>query len=224
MRSGRTGQWHVTGEISGPEHGLNEFQSGAYINGILYCLAFSEEGHQAILAYNVEKEEWSTDWKCSYPREYLRCVDRATNPQLLRCGEHVYFFWEETGDRGPQVSQFRIARLNIPTDDSNVDEQGWSPVVSHVRKGGNGLLSYPEYTCSSSSPGPEDLNPHLCVFNTISHTADVYDVAGKANPTPIKILEPPRIKHDWEPFYPLNPVAFSFEPSFCVGVSRDTEI
>ena len=79
------------------------------------------------------------------------------------------------------------------------------------------MLSYPEYTCSAYGPA-HSINCHLCVFNTISHTAEIYDVADQVNPTPIKLPDPPPLKHNWDPFHLLNPVTFSFEPSFNAGI------
>ena len=105
-----TDKWQEAADVPGPDHGLNEYQSGSYSHGILYCFAFSEDG-QVVLAYDVENRAWLKGWKCSLPREYLRRVDCATNPQLFACGQHIHFFWEDAGDH-PRLSRFCIAKLN----------------------------------------------------------------------------------------------------------------
>ena len=105
-----TNEWQEVADIPGPDHGLNEYQSGSYNHGILYFFAFSEDS-RVVLAFDVKNRVWLKGWKCSLPREYLRRMDRATNPQLLACGEHIHFFWEDRGDH-PQQSRFCIAKLN----------------------------------------------------------------------------------------------------------------
>lgn len=105
-----TNEWQEAGDVPGEDHWLSDVQSGSYSHGILYCFGRSEEGLE-VLAYDVQNRAWLAEWNCSLPREYLSRVNSARNHQLLVCGEHIHFFWEDTGDH-PQSSRFCIAELN----------------------------------------------------------------------------------------------------------------
>jgi hypothetical protein len=75
-----TREWKVTGDVPGPEFGLNEYQTGAFSEGILYCVGFLEGGNVAtrgVLAYHVESGEWIRNWRCTLPS--LECCQHVTS-------------------------------------------------------------------------------------------------------------------------------------------------
>ena len=63
-----TSQWTVTEELPGPMFALNEHQTGAYKDGIVYCIAFLDEDRgRGLLAYNVKEGRWLSHLACPLP-------------------------------------------------------------------------------------------------------------------------------------------------------------
>jgi len=197
-----TSKWEVTGDIPGCEFGLNEYQTGVCVDGVLYCVAFLEDGSaKGLQAYDVQQGKWLSDWRISLP-----CPEHANSfsiAQVVECDNEVYLFSER--EIGHSV-EHRIDKLHITSRASGVGR--WTNVVRENKNGGRGLLIYPEYACVGLKVGK------LCVFNTLEHTGKVYDMRHGGPPEP---LPPPQSKGA-EVFHTLNPLAFTFEPNFKILV------
>lgn len=196
-----TWKWTTTGDIPGPEFCLNEYQTGVYINGVLYCIAFMDDGSgktvsgKGVLAYNVDEGEWISDWKCPLPSPSCRHTNSIA--QLLECNGELYLFLEREHGRHVDHCIEKLERVS-----SSIGK--WKNVVKESKSGGRGLLVYPEYTCV----------PHgadkICIFNTIEHKGIVYDVV---NGGIVKEISPPSTQLG-EGFHSLNPLSFIFHPNF----------
>jgi hypothetical protein len=196
-----TWKWTKTGDIPGPEFCLNEYQTGVYIDGVLYCIAFMDDGSgktvsgKGVLAYNVDEGKWISDWKCPLPSPSCRHTNSIA--QLLECNGELYLFLEREHGRHVDHCIEKLERVS-----SSIGK--WKNVVKESKSGGRGLLVYPEYTCV----------PHgadkICIFNTIEHKGIVYDVV---NGGIVKEISPPSTQLG-EGFHSLNPLSFIFHPNF----------
>jgi hypothetical protein len=84
-----TESWQVTGNLPGPDFGLNEFQNGAYSNGVLYCVALTgDTGGKVVLAYHVAKGIWLPNWYCPIPTF-------RSNVQIVGLGGSIFVFSEQ---------------------------------------------------------------------------------------------------------------------------------
>ena len=202
-----TSAWTKTGDLPGPEFGLNEYQTGVCVNGKLYCVAFLEDGSsKGVVAYDIKEGKWLTDWKCSLP-----CSGSPANSssvaQVVECDGEVYLFSEhEIGN----VVEHRIDKMASHTNSGR-----WTNVVRERKSGGRGLLVYPERACVGFGEGK------LCVFNTLELTGKVYDVRkGGDRPEPLIIPSPAtHLKGGGaELFHSLNPLSFTFQPNFQIQV------
>ena len=195
----RTSQWEVKGDMPGLEFSLNEYQTGICINGILYCIAFLEDGSgKGVLAYDVDEGKWLWDWKCPLPGPDN--TSSSSVAQLVECDSEVYLFQErETG----RTVEHRIDKLE--NDTLRGGSGRWKNIVREQKMGGRGLLVYPEYVCVNFGDGK------VCVFNSIKHTGKVYDIhnGGHLGPLPLKLDHTGS-----EAFHSLNPLSFTFEPNF----------
>ena len=207
--SSLTSEWKVTGDIPGCEFGLNEYQTGVCVDGVLYCVAFLEDGSaKGLLAYDVQQGKWLSEWRIPLPcPEYANSFSIA---QVVECDNQVYLFSElETG----HTVEHRIDKLDTTDRASGVGR--WTNVARENKTGGRGLLIYPEYACVGFGVGK------LCIFNTLEHTGKVYDMRHRGPPEP---LPPPQNKKV-EVFHSLNPLAFTFEPNFKTVVEiRDSPV
>ena len=201
-----TSTWEVTGDLPGLEFSLNEYQTGVCINGILYCIAFLEDGSgKGVLAYNVEEGRWLVDWKCSLPGQGNANTFAIT--QLVECDGELYLFSERDAGR---IVEHHIEKLES-ADDINSGGPGltWKNVVTERIPSGRGLLVYPEFACVGFGVGK------LCVFNTIDHTGNVYDISNGGHMGSL----PSNPSHKGsEGFHSLNPLTFTFEPNFASRV------
>ena len=177
-----TRKWEVTGDVPGPEFGLNEYQTGAFSEGILYCVGFLEGGNVAtrgILAYHVESGEWIRNWRCTLPA--LECCQHVTSSnttQIFESEGSIFLYWEQEHSR--TLVHFCIAKLELPVDMSHCDysvgdtpthdSPFWSVQVSENKSGSRGLLLYPEYIGITHGPGK------VCIFNTLDLTGSVHKV------------------------------------------------
>ena len=197
-----TSKWEVTGDLPGLEFSLNEYQTGVCINEILYCIAFLEDGSgKGVLAYDVEEGRWLLDWKCPLPGQGNASTFAIT--QLVECDGELYLFSERDAGR---IVEHHIEKLES-ADDIVSGGLGltWKNVVRKRTPSGRGLLVYPEFACVGFGVGK------LCIFNTIDHTGNVYDIrnGGHLGPLPSN----PSHKRG-EGFHSLNPLTFTFEPNF----------
>lgn len=187
-----TNLWKVTEELPGPLFALNEHQTGAYINGILYCIAFLEgDRGKGLLGYSVAEEKWLPE--CTHPLPYSTSSNIV---HLLESNGELYLFSE--------IEQERRVEHRIDVFDQTLGE--WRHVMTETRVGNPGLQTYPEYTCVPFGDGK------LCVYNTIEHNGVVYDVTdGQRCGT---LAPPARSGCGDMGFFSLNPLAFLFGPSF----------
>lgn len=191
----RTKLWKVTEELPGPLFALNEHQTGAYANNILYCIAFLEgDRGKGLLAYSVAEEKWLPD--------HTRPLPYSTTSNIVLLLVHdgeVYLFSE--------IEQERRIEHRIDALDQTLGQ--WRNVMTETKVGNPGLQTYPEYTCVSFGEGK------LCVFNTIEHKGVVYEVqTGRRCETLAPQARSGRCDMS---FFTLNAVAFVFAPKF-IGV------
>uniref|UniRef100_A0A7I4EKE3 F-box domain-containing protein n=1 Tax=Physcomitrium patens TaxID=3218 RepID=A0A7I4EKE3_PHYPA len=210
----RTSKWKVTGDIPGPVFALNDYQTGVYRGGLLYCIAFLPAGGKGVIVYDVEKEKWVPD------RNYALPYSLTSNTvQLVENSGRIYLFSElEHLDNEPDPLQahdveHRIDELLVNEDHTcTSSERRWRQVISTRKKGNMGLQTHPEHTCV---PFGKD---KLCVFNRIKHSGIVYDVES-GEKCESSLPSPSRSRCGTLPFYSLNPLTFDFKPSFKGGVS-----
>ncbi|CAK9261873.1 unnamed protein product [Sphagnum jensenii] len=124
----KTGSWVVTGELPGPDFGLNEYQNGAVCDGVLYCVAIADNtaGDKVVIAYHVEKGIWLKNWYCPIPR--FRCQVYFATTQIVGFGGSIFVFSEQEYLKDVK---FCIARLDCiqmgPTKQKYYMEQpNWS--------------------------------------------------------------------------------------------------
>ena len=193
----RTSQWEVTGDMPGVDFSLNEYQTGIFVNGILYCIAFLEDGSgKGVVAYDMDAGNWLLDWKCPLP-----ALGNAisTSVQLVECDGDVYLF-QERGTGGNV--EHRIDKLENVTLGGGSGK--WKNIVREQRPGGGVTLCIPQFVCVSFGEGK------LCIFDTILLTGKVYDIrnGGYLGPLPLN-------RKGHKPFHiSLNPLSFTFEPKF----------
>lgn len=181
-------------------------------DGQLYCVAFVGDGtRKGVLVYNVQRGEWDEGLTILLPsrRELGNNVTDApvvaeplenynyTIAQLVETNRGVYLFTEQ--EEGQVVTQFL----------HKLDGGRWIEVMRHQKRSGRGLLVYPEYTCVAHGDG------RFCIFNTIEHTGVVYDTDSNTR----KLLEPsPPLIPNAERFHSLNPLSYTFQPSFTISI------
>ena len=244
-----TRAWEVTGNVPGPEYALNEYQTGAFSEGVLYCVGFLEGGNlatQGVLAYHVESGEWIRNWRCTLPS--LQCCQHVTpsnNTQIFESEGSIFLYWEQEHSRTlvhsciakleypVDMSQYHSSVDNTPTHDSPL----WSVQVNESSSASKGLSMYPEYIGVGHGPGK------VCIFNTLGLTGSVHKVGdGPTTSTPSPLDPMPECirrglistsvnssgnetngsssssKSGRPIFFSLNPLNFSFEPSFHTSV------
>ena len=230
-----TREWKVAGDIPGPEYALNEFQTGALSEGVLYCVGFISTGDRmthGLLAYHVETEKWIHNWECTLPR--LPCCQQVASntTQVFESEGSIFVYWEQEHSR--TVVHFCVAKLEISAP-SPTQPTMWSVVVSESRVGSRGLLVYPEYLGIGHGHGK------VCIFNTLELTGFVYRIRegnSVSQPSPLepiptsllrlggsttdlskstvkdRLEETPSSTNGKPLFFPLNALTFTFEPSF----------
>lgn len=205
----RTWVWKVTGDLPGPQFGLNDYQTGVYSDGILYCIAFLGDGEgKGIIAYNIEEEKWLVDRTCLLPN-----YNSSNIMQLVESKGQVYLFSELERHDDEQDDPCIVHRVEhridvlIPEEMNLHSRKAWRNVITDTKVGYVGLQLYPEYTCVPLGEGK------LCVFNSIEHVGIVYDIENEKRCE--STLQPPtRFGSEDMVFYSLNPLTFNFEPSF----------
>jgi hypothetical protein len=195
----RTWEWKRTGDLPGPDYALNDYQSGVYKDGYLYCIAFlDQEVGRGILRYNLSKGVWLKNW--TYPIAFAATSNIL---QLVEnCGELYLFSEQEIEHRVEHC----IDRVEWDMDGNGGVLLRLSSVVRSKKFGGRSLEIYPEYTCVPYS------EHQLCVFNTIDHSGVVYDVRNQGHSELLQA--PPARGFNGESFFSLNPMSFTIQPSF----------
>ena len=106
------GKWKRTGDLPGPDFALNEYQSGVYYHGSLYCIAFlDEEQGRGILRYNLSKAIWLKNW--TYP---LPFATNCTILQLVESWGQLYLFSEHENEH--KIEHF-VDKVEL-NDDANI--------------------------------------------------------------------------------------------------------
>lgn len=217
-----TWTWKRTGDFPGPDYALNEYQSGVYKEGYIFCVAFlDQDSGRGILRYNLSLGLWLKNW--TYPLPFARV---STIVQLVENRGEVYVFSEQdNGEVGVEHCIDRLewichdhlssAELNAEHvselgeelgDELVVESLNLKNVVRSKKMGGRSLEIYPEYVCVGFSEN------ELCVFNAIDHSGVLYDVQRFGEQ---KALDAPTGKgFGGEGFYTLNPLTFAIHPSF----------
>jgi hypothetical protein len=89
-----TESWQETGDLPGPDFGLNEYQNGAYSDGVLYCVALSgDTSGKVVLAYHVAKGIWLPKWNCPIPT--FRSNAYFATTQIVGLGGSIFVFSEQ---------------------------------------------------------------------------------------------------------------------------------
>lgn len=200
----RTSMWTVTEDVPGPGFALNEHQNGAYMNGVLYCVAFLDgDRGRGLLAYSVDEGKWLPDLACPLPIPSNLNIMQVANIN----GEIMVFSEIEHNPYNPhRTVEHRIDILQNANSGEGTTET-WRNVMTETKVGSqSGLQIYPEYTCLPFGEG------RLCIFNSIAHTGVIYDmISGNRTGD----LSAPTWDGSGEMnFYSFNPPAFVFEPSF----------
>ena len=230
-----TGKWKVAGDVPGPEYALNEFQTGALSEGVVYCVGFISTGERithGLLAYDVETQMWFHNWECTLPR--LPCCQHVASntTQLFESEGSIFVYWEQ--EHNQTTVHFCVAKLEVSALSPSQPTM-WSVVVSESRMGSRGLLVYPEYFGIGHGHGK------VCIFNTLELSGSVYRIGegiSVSQPSPLEPmptsllrlggsttdLSKSTVKDRLEEtasgtngkplFFPLNALTFTFEPSF----------
>jgi hypothetical protein len=199
----RTSTWTVSQEFPGPFFALNEHQTGVYVDGILFCIAFLDtesDSGKGLVAFNVDEGKWLPHLTCPLPNSTNLSI-----VQLVESNGEVFVFSEI--ERNPYAGNVEHRIDVLEKELMGRDSGKWRNVMTETKVGNQaGLQTYPEYTCVSFGEGK------LCIFNTIVHTGVVYDVqSGKR----VGTLPAPTCGGSGDMgFYSMNPITFSFEPSF----------
>ena len=202
-------KWVTVGDVPGPDFSLNEYQTGSHCErrNILFCIGFRDGGGKGILAFHLEKREWLNDWPCPLPSPSFaenRLITYFAITQLVVCSGMIYLFSEQ--EFGRDVKHC-IHMLNFEKEGGD----RWTRVVEESRKGIRALLVYPEYCCVPQGKG------RLCIFNTIERTGDVYELQENIVIKKESLPQPPSSQIGVM-FHSLNPIGYTFEPSFGVSV------
>lgn len=196
----RTGKWKRTGDLPGPGYALNDYQTGIYKDGNLFCIAFlDQDSGKGILRYNLNKGIWLKNW--TYPIPFST---NSTILQLVESWGEVFLFSEQVNE---QSVEHCVDRVEWDIHGNGGVSGRLDNVVRSKKMGGRSLEIYPEYTCVPFS------EHEVCVFNTIDHSGVVYDVWNNGRQS--QVLQAPSAKgFSGECFFCLNPLSFTIEPSF----------
>ena len=195
----KTSKWIEAVDLPGPAFGLNDFQSGVCLNGVLYFIAFLEGAcGRGVVAFDVEKRKWLDNMTCPIPFSSY-----SNTLQLVETNGNVYLFSEQ--EQGGSIHHcVDVLELSNPEADG-LKRYIWTNVVRVKKSGGRGLQVYPEYTCVNFGDGK------LCVFNTLNRDGVVYDIQDGRQ---VEVLEPPPSNQKGENFFSLNPASFTLQPSY----------
>lgn len=208
--------WETAGDSPGPDYFINEYQTGYYDKdlNLLLCVGFMVDGKKGILAFNVGTREWVRNWYCPL-LEMRQGVDPDLSidysiVQLVQCDGMVFLFSEQVIG----VDTFHcIDRLDLRSG----PRHEWRRILTRSRHGQRALLVYPEFTCV-----PLD-GRKLCIFNTVERTGVIYEMPEDSVDGPIHsdhfdVLPAPAEISNKARFYSLNPISYSFQPSFAVSI------
>ncbi|XP_024360551.1 uncharacterized protein [Physcomitrium patens] len=200
-------RWEVVGDVPGEEFSLNDYQTGVYCETqkLLLCTGFMVDKSKGILAFDVGTNKWRAHWHCPFFRLRRMHTDLTIHfsiAQLVECNGFIYLFSEQ--EISGTVTHC-IDRLDLGIEET----YSWTRRLTLSRRGTRALLVYPEFTCV---PVQEN---KLCIFNTVQRTGDVYDMSEEAvNISHYQCLPTPPPLGNKTLLYSLNPLSYSFQPSF----------
>lgn len=212
----RSGEWETASPLPGPAFALNEYQSGVYQNGSILCNGFVElddgEVTKGILGYNVKERRW---WTHALPSCVTSC---STILQLVESQGEVYLFSERSENAGENIGRgstehcvYRLEWMDSKELLGDDDQQKRCNLVSVVKKrkrGGRSLEVYPEFALVPYSES------EVCIYNTIEHSGEVYDVQGAQGKWETLSALPESGFRGELGFFSLNPMSFVVEPRF----------
>jgi F-box interacting protein len=202
----RTSTWTIVQDFPRPLFALNEHQTGVYLNGVLYCIAFleGEDAGKGVVAFSVKEGKWLTHLSCP-----LQNPINLNIVQLVDSDGEIALFSEIEHNNRSVEHRIDILEEVVCTNLTGQGRGKWRNVMSETKVGSQaGLQVYPEYTCVPFGEGK------LCIFNTIVHTGVVYDKLSEEH-FGFTTLPAPTWRGSGEMgFYCMNPLTFTFEPSF----------
>ncbi|KAG0567102.1 hypothetical protein KC19_7G110100 [Ceratodon purpureus] len=211
----RTGMWNRTGDLLGPPYALNEFQSGVYQDGKIFCIGFVEKNGEVgkgIIAYDVQEGRWSSEWM-----HLLHFCTSSTNLQLVENNGEVFLFSEREIDGSIEHWIDRVEWTWAKHEDDTSITCQLHNVIQRKKSGGRSLEVYPEFTCVPCDEG------RLCILNSIDHTGVIYDIRDpEQSEVPLQALPDKDFRGELG-FFCLNPMSFAVEPRFSSKVYHRKE-
>lgn len=191
----KTSKWEETEELPGPAFGLNEYQTGVCVNGILYFLAFLDgDGSRGVLAFDVIRNKWLPSM--TYPIPHSDSMNMA---HLVENDGELYLFYEKWNEK-EGCYKHCIDVLEVLDGEANCH---WR-TVAQVKCDSAGLLVYPQYMCVGFG------NDRLCIFDTLKLEGVVVDSrSGKVS----EGLGPRPVEPVPEFLHTLNPSSFTLQLS-----------
>ncbi|KAG0610957.1 hypothetical protein M758_7G103800 [Ceratodon purpureus] len=203
-----TGKWKRMGDVPGSGFSLNDYQSGVFQEGKIFCIGYVDDRqtYRGILGYDVEEGRWSRKW--THP---LTFSSNYSILQLLECNGEVYLFSEQSKDR--HCTEHWVDRLEWTGDG---DGKKTCELINVIKKevetvdGWSLEIFGPEYTCVPYS------DSQLYVFKAYDYTGVVYDIRDQGQ----SVVALPReyIANRERMFNSLHPILFTIEPSFSTKV------
>jgi F-box interacting protein len=206
----QTSKWEEAPDLPGPAFGLNEYQTGVCVNGILYLIIFLK-GHKpcnrGVVAFDVKDGKWLENMACPIPfSSYWNTL------QLVETNGKVYLFSEQ--DVAVPSSKccnhvcVSMHLMDHCIDVLEISGRGvachWRNVVRVTKLGGRQFQVYPEPMCV---PFGKD---KLCIFNPLTCDGVVYDMQ---NGGQCDVLRPPPPDCKGDSFFSLNPASFTLQLS-----------
>ncbi len=129
-----TESWQVTGNLPGPDFGLNEYQNGAYSDGVLYCVALSgDTSGKVVLAYHVAKGIWLPKWNCPIPT--FRSNAYFATTQIVGLGGSIFVFSEQEYLKEVKFSIERLEFVEMKSQKSQKERWRCNPEIPEHLEG-----------------------------------------------------------------------------------------
>ncbi|CAK9868607.1 unnamed protein product [Sphagnum jensenii] len=129
-----TESWQETGDLPGPDFGLNEYQNGAYSNGVLYCVALSGDTcGKVVLAYHVAKGIWLPEWHCPIPT--FRSNAYFATTQIVGLGGSIFVFSEQEYLKEVKFSIEKLEFIEMKSQKSQKERWRCNPEIPEHLEG-----------------------------------------------------------------------------------------
>jgi len=129
-----TESWQETGDLPGPDFGLNEYQNGAYSNGVLYCVALSgDTSGKVVLAYHVAKGIWLPEWYCPIPT--FRSNAYFATTQIVGLGGSIFVFSEQEYLKEVKFSIEKLEFIEMKSQKSQKERWMCNPEIPEHLEG-----------------------------------------------------------------------------------------